>query len=166
MHSKPDKLMPSLYGGIFVATIVTVPIVNFINGCCCAGILLGGIFSVLMYQRKFTEEAEPLTLKDCIHVGLYTGIISVVLSVFMQLIVELLFGKVQLEIMMQILDKVTAKEGIVMPQWFNEMVEVEMQNKPTFFGAVASMIVQVIPYSIFTVLGSIIGWNIFKPKNN
>lgn len=156
--------MPSLYGGIFVATIVTVPILNFINGCCCAGILLGGIFAVLMYQREFHEGDEPLTMKDCLHVGLYSGLISVVLSAFMQFLVELFFGKVQLEIMMQIVNTLVAKEGVVMPPWFHEMVEMEMKSKPSLGGVLAGMIIQSVPFTAFTVLGSLLGWNIFKPK--
>jgi len=165
MNPKPDKLMPSLYGGLLIATIVTVPGLNLINGFCCAGIIVGGFLSVVLYQRKITAETSPLILNDCLQLGLYSGIISSFISALISFLVEIFFGKVQIELMMELVTKFAQQANAELPQWFYEAMDEAMKATPNALSAVLTGFIQVVPFSIFSILGALIGWNVFKPKS-
>ena len=55
MPPKPDKLMPALYGGIVIGILSGVPGLNLINCLCCAGIMLGGIVSVYLWDPEYGD---------------------------------------------------------------------------------------------------------------
>ena len=48
---RSPKFLPALYGALVIAGIETVPGLNFINACCCAGILFGGFLRYFLHSR-------------------------------------------------------------------------------------------------------------------
>lgn len=160
MPSKPDKFMPSLYGGLLIATLWAVPGLNFINCFCCAGVMLGGFLSVILYERELTPEMDRLTLNDCIRIGITAGIISSVAAVLIQAMVEMAFGNVAIEVMMRIVSKM----HVEFPPEFADMIEEAKNAKPNLVASFLAIFVYIVPNTLFSVLGALIGWNIFKPK--
>jgi hypothetical protein len=160
MNPKPDKLMPSLYGGLLIATIWAVPGLNFLNSLCCAGVLLGGFLSVLLYQKEIGEGMEPLTKEDCKDLGIYTGVISAVAAVIIQYIVILAFGDVMLDMMLRIIDKM----ALEMPAEFFEWTEAARSAERNLFSFVIDVIFMGIINTLFAFLGALIGWKVFRPK--
>src|SRR5690242_5350672 len=98
MNPKPDKFMPALYGGIIMALISNIPVVNFINCFCCAGILLGGFLAVFFYQKNLTPGSPPLEANDCMLIGLLAGIVGAFVGSFMYLAVTAMFGNIMGEL--------------------------------------------------------------------
>ncbi|MEW5799379.1 MAG: hypothetical protein AB1728_10270 [Bacteroidota bacterium] len=160
MNPKPDKLMPSLYGGLLIATLWAVPGLNLINCLCCAGVLLGGFLSVLLYQKDFTQETEPMTKNDCIQLGIYSGLIASVAAVIIQVIVTLVFGDVAVEMMMRLVERM----NVEMPAEFYALIEQAKEEEPNLFGSILAVFFYIVPNTLFSVLGALIGWNVFKPK--
>lgn len=152
--------MPSLYGGLLIATLWAVPGLNFINCLCCAGVLLGGFLAVLLYQKDFTPQTEPMTKNDCVQLGIYAGVIASVAAVVIQILVTLIFGDVAIEMMMHLVERT----NIEMPPEFYELIEQAKEGEPNLFGAILSIFVYIIPNTLFSLLGALIGWNVFKPK--
>lgn len=160
MNPKPDKLMPSLYGGLLIATLWAVPGLNLINCLCCAGVLLGGFLSVLLYQKDFTQETDPMTKNDCIQLGIFSSLIASVAAVIIQVIVTLVFGDVAVEMMMRLVERM----NIEMPPEFYELIEQAKDEEPNVFGSILAVLFYIVPNTLFSVLGALIGWNVFKPK--
>jgi hypothetical protein len=160
MKPTPDKIMPSLYGGLLIATLWAVPGVNFINCLCCAGVLMGGFLSVLLYQKHLTPESEPMTQRDCVYLGLYAGIIAAVATVMIQIVVSSIFGNITLEIMMRIVHRM----NVDLPPEFSQLIDQAKNEKPSIVGGIFQIFVNIIPNGLFSVLGAMIGWNVFKPK--
>lgn len=160
MNPKPDKLMPSLYGGLLIATLWAVPGLNLINCLCCAGVLLGGFLSVLLYQKDFTQETEPMIKNDCIQLGIYSGLIASVAAVIIQVIVTLVFGDVAVEMMMRLVERM----NVEMPAEFYALIEQAKEEEPNLFGSILAVFFYIVPNTLFSVLGALIGWNVFKPK--
>lgn len=152
--------MPSLYGGLLIATLWAIPGLNFINCLCCAGVLIGGFLSVLLYERNIGRDFLPLTMNDCIHLGVYTGIIASVAAVIIQVIVTLLFGDVAVEMMMQIVERM----NVEMPPEFYDLIEQAKEEKPSVGGSVLAIFFYIVPNTMFSVLGALIGWNVFKSR--
>ena len=125
MTLKPDHYIASLYGGLFIATVWAIPGLNFLNCLCCAGVLLGGFLSVLIYQKDITPEMEPLTRDDCVRLGMYAGIISSVAGAIIQFVVLLMFGNIAIDMMMHLADSMQVQ----FPPELYEMVEQAKQEE-------------------------------------
>jgi len=160
MKPKPDKLMPSLYGGLLIATIWSVPGLNLLNCLCCAGVLLGGFLAVLLYQKDMTTEMEPLTIEDCKNIGIYTGIIASVAGMVIQFIIQLVFGDLAIDMMVKLAERMQ----VDFPPELYQMIDDAKQQGPNLIGSILAMFITVIPNTLFAFLGALIGWNVFKPK--
>ncbi len=160
MKSKPDKLMPALYGGLLIATVWSVPGLNFLNCLCCAGVLLGGFLSVLLYQKDVLPEMEPLSIEDCKNLGVYTGIIASVAGMAIQFIIQLVFGDIAIDMMMKLAERMQ----VDFPPEIYQMIEDARKQGPNILGSILAMFITVIPNTLFAFLGALIGWNVFKPK--
>lgn len=161
MNSRQDKLMPSLYGGLLIATLWAIPGLNFINCLCCAGVLIGGFLSVLIYQKNITPEMPPMTINDCVQLGLYSGIIASVAAVLIQVTVSMLFGDVAVDMMLKMVERM----NVEMPPEFYDLIEQAKQEKPSVAGSILAIFFYIIPNAMFSVLGALIGWNVFKGKS-
>ncbi len=76
MSTKPSKLVPAVWGGIFIVFISIVPGLNFINLMCCSGIMGGGMLSVHLFKKR----GGPMSALNGIELGLLAGIIGTALS--------------------------------------------------------------------------------------
>ena len=160
MNPQPDKIMPSLYGGLLIATLWAVPGLNFINCLCCAGVLLGGFLSVVLYQKNIPTDAAPMVMRDCIQLGIYSGIIASLAAVGIQIIVTLVFGNVAIDLMMQLVNKM----NVELPPEFYQLIEQAKEEEPDLIGFILAVLFYIVPNTLFSVLGALIGWNVFKPK--
>jgi hypothetical protein len=160
MKPKPDKLMPALYGGLLIATIWSVPGLNFLNCLCCTGVLLGGFLAVVLYQKNVSPDMEQLTREDCTNLGIYTGIIASVAGMIIQFIIQLVFGDIAIDMMM----KLAKRMRVDFPPEIYQMIEEARRQGPNILGSILAMFITVIPNTLFAFLGALIGWNVFKPK--
>ncbi|HTR82693.1 MAG TPA: hypothetical protein VMM58_13780 [Bacteroidota bacterium] len=160
MQPKPDRFIPALYGGLIIAGISAIPGLNLINVCCCAGILLGGFLAVFFYNQEMTAEMDPLTSNDCVRLGALAGVIAAVAGTVISMLVMLVFGNIAIEMMMRIIHRM----NIELPPNIDEMINQGMEEKISFFGMVFSLFLNLIIDIIFSTLGGLIGWSVFKPK--
>ena len=152
--------MPALYGGLLIATLWAVPGLNLINCLCCAGVLLGGLLSVVIYQKDFTPETEPMVMQDCIQLGIIAGVIASVAAVVIQLLVAIAFGNIAIDMMMHLVNRM----HVELPPEFFDLIDQAKSQKPNLIGSFMAIFIYIIPNSLFAMLGALIGWNIFKPK--
>jgi len=85
MNSKPDKLVPAVIGGAIIGVLSGIPVINFINCFCCAGVILGGFFSVYFYEKNLVD--TRLTYEDGVLLGLLAGIIGLVIATILEQII-------------------------------------------------------------------------------
>lgn len=161
MEPRPDKLMPSLYGGLLIATIWAVPGLNFLNCLCCAGVLLGGFLSVLLYVRGLGPNASELTRADCTDLGIYTGVVSAVAGVVIQYLVMAIFGNVMIEMMMRIVERM----HLDLPPEYYEMIETAKSADRSVISFVIDIVFMGVVNSLFAFLGALIGWRMFRPQS-
>ena len=152
--------MPALYGGLVTAGISTVPGLNLLNCFCCAGILLGGFLAVFFYRDVIGPEKEPLTINDCYRLGTLTGVIASLAGTIISILIMLMFGNIAAEIMLKIFSKMNLDFPPELQQTLNEA----LQSEITVMGIAISFIFTLLLDIIFSILGALIGWSVFKPK--
>ena len=160
MNTKPDPFIPSLYGGLLIATVWSVPGLNFLNCLCCAGVLMGGFLGVLLYQRELEGGSERLSKEDCVKIGLLTGIISSVATALIQYLITVMFGNIAIDVMLRIIERMQFD----LPPEFYPMVEEARNAEPNLIGAIFSIFIYILPGTLFSYLGALIGWRVFQSQ--
>ncbi len=47
-----NKVKPAVIGGVVLGLLSAIPFVNFVNICCCAWAILGGLLATYMYVKN------------------------------------------------------------------------------------------------------------------
>ena len=160
INLKSPKFLPAFYAGLITAGIQTIPGVNLINVCCCAGIILGGFLAVFFYTQQIELNENSLTQNDCMELAVWTGIISAVAYSLMSLIISLAFGNLALEIMLSILNNMLGEIPNEMQILIEEAKVQEITIIRLFFSVIVSLIVNIIA----SIIGGVLAWNFYKNK--
>ena len=161
MNQKPDKLIPSIYGGVIMALISAIPFLNLLNCLCCAGVMLGGFLAVFFYKNNFTPETPPFTSGDCMGVGALAGVFGAILGTLLSIASLALFGNVMGEFLMNMFKNMNV--DIPAEAW--EAWEESMSAGVTLFSFFIQLISNLVIDTIFGLLGGLIAYSVYKPKN-
>ncbi|MDZ7261995.1 MAG: hypothetical protein ONB05_07815 [candidate division KSB1 bacterium] len=154
MEQQPSKLVPALIGGAFIGIVSSVPVLNFVNCFCCAGVIAGGVLAVYMYNRNLSQEIT-LTNSDGVLLGLLAGVFGAIIGGILQ---TLLNTNLQhaLERIMEYSEN--------MPPETEELLRrlEELEFGPAFF--MIMLMIGLVIDAIFGIIGGLIGVAIFKKK--
>jgi hypothetical protein len=170
MIEKPSKLRAALLGGLIVGAISGLPGLNFLNCCCCAGILFGGAMSVYLYRQEFTDQMPPMESSDALVLGIIAGIIGALITTFLSAMVSLILGPMETEMVRNLVEKIGQKlenSGSIPPGTMDDLrdkLELAMKEGKTIGGILRSLVYALILYPIFSMLGGLIGYGIFGKK--
>jgi hypothetical protein len=144
------KLQPALLGGLFIGVMSALPVVSAGNCCCCLWVLAGGALAVYLSQQN---QGHALTSGEGALLGLMAGVIGGIVGGVLSLIVSMAFGP-------------------IMQEWINRAMEANQDMPPELrdafskFGmggfALIGALINLVVYSVFGLLGGLIGVAIFK----
>ena len=157
MQPKPLYFLPAVYGGIFIGIFFGVPYLNFVNCCCCAGVLAGGVLAVFFYKKDFTPDMPPLDSGDALKVGSLAGAIGGVVATILGQIIQVLSGQNVKEELERAMEQMPGGEGEAVMQMMLGFID-------SPFVIFFSLIFSVFICTIFGLLGGLVGYAIFKPK--
>ena len=137
-------------GGLVAAALNSIPILNFINCFCCAGIMLGGAVALIYFDRSFAirEYVPPAT---AVTLGITAGLFGAFISLGIDYIIYINFGHWEIEFLYDLLD---AMEEV--PPAIEEMLyELEQELQAGFiWGSI--LLRNLILMPIFCLIGSMI----------
>ena len=146
-----DRLQPAFWGGLFIGVLSALPIVSAGNCCCCLWVLLGGGLAVYLRQQNspFQIQASEGAL-----VGLIAGAIGAVIAGIVSIPFQMMAGQMQQQIMQRVLEN-----NPDMPPEARDVIErIALARGLWIVGVLFNLIV----YSVFGVLGGLLGVAIFK----
>jgi asparagine N-glycosylation enzyme membrane subunit Stt3 len=156
-QTKPSMMMPAVYGGLIMGVLYGVPYLNFINCCCCAGVLAGGFLSVFFYKNELLPNMPPLEASDALKLGALSGVIGGVFGTIIAQGAQVLTGQdVQAELD-ELLDQMNNPDAEAFVQMF-----VSFFDSPFFL--ILSLVFSIFICVMFGLLGGLIGYAILKPK--
>ena len=171
MLEKPPKQRSIVLAGLVIATISSLPGISLVNCCCCAGIIFGGAFASYLYQKDFRPEHPPIESSDALIVGLLAGLVGAAGATILSLLIALVTGPIESEIVANVMEKILDQlvENGTIPSSVAEDVMQQMEDSMdhalTFGGLMAGFFVNVIIFPIFGMLGGLVGYGLFRPKN-
>jgi hypothetical protein len=146
------KLQPAFWGGLFIGVLSALPFIGNLNTCCCLWVVVGGALTTYLLQER-TE--VPVTAGDGALAGLLAGVTGALVTSVLSPIMALLTGVTVRE---QI-DRALAG-GDLPPQFAEALAQV--RDVPTGVWFLASVILTLIVYPIFSVLGGLLGVAMFR----
>jgi hypothetical protein len=171
MHEKPNKFRIALISGIVIGAVSSVPGVSLINCCCCAGVWLGGVLAMYLYKQQFAEGMPPLESSDALMLGLMAGVVGAFVATIVNLLIFWTFGPVEAQLVKSIVGKVldrVAEQGSLptdMADSIKDQLEQSMKDAGRMSNIFGGLFITLIVYPIFAILGALLGFAIFKPKN-
>jgi hypothetical protein len=142
------RLQPAFLGGLTIGVLCVLP---FVSCCCCLWMLGGGALAVYLRQQS---SPVPIDAAEGALVGLMAGAIGGLIASVLSIPVEAVTGPM----VQHALDRVLAANPDVSPNLRDQLER--MASGPT--AIVAKIIVNMIVYTIFGMLGGLLGVAIFK----
>lgn len=170
MHEKPNKFRSALIGGLVIGAVSGIPGISLINCCCCAGIWLGGLLTMYLYKNEFKEGMLPLESSDALLVGLMSGVVGAFTATIISVLILVVLGPVQEEFARSLLEKLLdrmAESGGMPSDMIDQMKEEfdrSLKDSARISGILGSLFITLIVYPIFSILGALLGYAIFRPK--
>ena len=165
MNSSPNRLRPVIIGTLSISAISIMPIINFVNLFCCAGIILGGAIGAMFYSRQLSNFNQQITTKDGAIMGLLAGILSAIIVTGINLLMVLYSN---INPITEILEAVNTFSKDLPQEVYDQMKHFSDEFErygysPTL--TLVSLIINVIIYPLFASIGGIIVAMISINKN-
>jgi len=154
----PAKLQPALLAGVAIGVLSALPVINFVNLCCCAWVVAGGALASNLMQQN---HPAPINAGDGAIVGLMAGAIGALVGTVLSVPVAMMMGPFQMQMMERVLQG--AQD---MPPEVRSILE-QMQGgmggaAAMGIGFVFSLFFSLFFYSIFGLFGGLLGALIFR----
>jgi hypothetical protein len=151
MTSTPPRLQPALLGGALIGVLSALPVVGWLNTCCCLWVVIGGAVALWISQ---SNHPYPVTAADGALVGLLAGLIGGLVAIPLNLV----FAPIQRQLLMRLID---ASQAEIPPQ-----VRTMMENAgQSSIGIVVNGVLMTALYAIFAMLGGLLGVALFRKKD-
>ncbi len=170
MLEKPNKIRIALICGGVIGIVSSIPGLSLINCCCCAGVWLGGVLAMYLYKQQFTEGMPPLESSDALMLGLMAGVVGAFVATIVNVLILVTFGPVEAELVRSIVGKVLdrmAEQGSMpsdMVDTLKDQIEQSIKDAGRMSNIFGGLFITLIVYPIFTILGALLGYSIFRPK--
>jgi hypothetical protein len=138
--------------------ISSIPFVNLVNCLCCAGILLGGFLATYFYKSNFTPDTPPFTSGDCMAVGAISGVVGTIVATTLSLLFVVLFGDLTQEFILRMI------ENMDLPEEALDAINQAFEEQTSAFNILLEFLMNLVIYPLFGMLGGLIGYNVYKPK--
>ena len=94
-----NKLKPAVIGGVVLGLLSAIPFVNFVNICCCAWAILGGLLASYLYIKN---SSTPATAGDGAVIGAIAGAIGAVIYLVIGIPLAIVAGAAMREAMVNL----------------------------------------------------------------
>jgi hypothetical protein len=141
---------PALLGGLFIGVLSSLPVVNFVNMCCCLWVVAGGVLTAYLQQQG---RAEPVEAAEAALGGLIAGLVGALISVPISAVLAL-SGDMQDQMRSFIDEWQMPPES---REWLTGLF-----SGPRFVILTAAVTVPV--NAVFGMLGGLLGSAIFRTK--
>ena len=124
-----------------------------------------------LYKQEFTEGMPPLESSDALMLGLMAGVVGAFTATVINVLILAVLGPVEQELVKSMMGKVLdrlAEQGSLqtdMVDTVKEQIEQSIRDSSKLSNIFRSLFTALVLYPIFSILGALLGFAIFRPKN-
>jgi len=144
-----EKLQPALLGGILIGVLSALP---FVGACCCLWVIAGGVLTTYLLQERITG---PVSAGEASIAGLLAGVVGAFVSTMVAQLVAFARGATMSDAVNSLLSR-----GELPPEMTSALERV--RDFPPAVFVIGSLLVALVLYPIFSMLGALLGVAIFK----
>jgi uncharacterized membrane protein YeaQ/YmgE (transglycosylase-associated protein family) len=146
-----DRLQPALWGGVLIGVLSALPLVSAGNCCCCLWVLVGGGLAAYLRQQNSPYQ---ITASEGAIVGLMAGLIGAVIGSVLAIPFQYMAGPMQ----QQMMERIVNENPDITPE-----LRVWLERATNASGLwIIGFLFAICAYSVFGVLGGLLGVAIFK----
>jgi len=166
MNNTTNRLVPVIIGTLAISAISVMPLINFVNVFCCAGIILGGAIGAMAYNKQLRSINLIITPKDGVITGLLSGILSAIIVTGINLIIVLYSNQNPIS---EVLEMVKTFSKDLPQEVYDQMNQFSSEFEkygysPTL--TLVSLFLNLIIYPLFASLGGLLVALLNKSKIN
>ena len=123
-----------------------------------------------LYKQQFTEGMPPLESSDALMLGLMAGVVGAFTATLINGLILVTFGPVEAELVKSLAGKVLermSEQGSVpsdMVETLKGQLDQSIKDSTRMSNIFGGLFITLIVYPIFTILGALLGYAIFRPK--
>jgi hypothetical protein len=143
----------ALLGGLFIGVLSALPVVGFLNVCCCLWVVAGGVLTTYLLQQN---RPGPVDSGEAALGGLLAGLLGAVIYVLIQtVLISLSDGTVDVRLTEAL------ESNPQLPPEVRERMQALMQGRNLLL-IIAAVTLPV--FAVASMLGALLGVAIFKKK--
>ncbi len=150
-----DKKRPALIGGVILGLLSAIPFVNFVNACCCAWAIIGGIVAAYLYIKS---SPTPVKTGDGAMIGALAGLVGAVIYIILGVPMSLLVGNTLASMAANLMANADPAQAEVFRQ--------QIAQSQTVVSAIVSAIITATLLVIFSTVGGLLAVPIFEKRKD
>ena len=148
-----DKIKPAVIGGVVLGLLSIIPIVNWVNICCCLWAILGGALAAHLYIKNSPTQ---VSVGEGAMLGAMAGAVGGVIAVVVGVPVNLLVGTAVQSLLFSFVQNVDPRQA--------DMIRQQMMAPQTIVGEIVRGIIGAIFLVIFSTIGGLLAIPIFEKR--
>jgi hypothetical protein len=149
-----NKLKPAVIGGVVLGLLSAIPFVNWVNICCCAWAILGGILASYLYVKN---SANPANAGDGALVGAMAGGIGAAIYLVLGIPLAIFSGAAMREMLISLMANVDPSQADLIRR------QMQMQGE-SVAGAIIQGLIGALLLVVFAIIGGLIGIPLFEKR--
>jgi hypothetical protein len=150
-----NKIKAAVIAGAAAGLLSAIPFVNFVNMCCCAWAIMGGVLAAYLYVKDSQTPARPVD-------GATLGAIAGVVTALIYLIIGVPLGYAIGNSMMSLMTDFIARSDPAQA----EALRQQMEASQSFGSALLQGMLGSVLLVIFSTLGGLLGVQLFEKRKD
>lgn len=151
-----NKLKPAIIGGVVLGLLSAIPFVNWVNLCCCAWAIVGGLIASNLYVRNSPTRANA---GDGALVGAMAGGIGAAIYVVIGIPLSIVSGPAMRSALIGLIAMLDPRQAEI----FRAQMEAQGDS---IVGAIIQGLIGAVVVVIFAVIGGLIGIPLFEKRKS
>lgn len=148
-----DKFKPALIGGVIVGLLSAVPIINFVNACCCLWAILGGLVASFLYIKK---SPTAVSAGDGAILGALAGTVGAAIYVVVGIPINIALRGTMNEFFISSMERVDPTQA--------ELIRQMMQADVSVLSVIIQGIILAFLLIVFSTIGGLLAIPIFERR--
>lgn len=149
-----NKLKPAVIGGVVLGLLSAIPFVNWVNTCCCAWAILGGLLASYLYVKN---SPTPAKAGDGALVGAMAGGVGAAIYVVIGIPVGIVSEPTMREMLINLMSRIDPQQA----ELFQGMMDAQRGSTAR---AIITGLIGAVLLVVFAVIGGLIGIPLFEKR--